>query len=172
MKNIAEQLKDNLVFEARRRLMEEGQTRIKKCLAQVTESEIWFRPNDQTVSIGNQVLHLCGNVRQWILAGLAGQPDIRERDTEFDINNRCSKAELVAKLDQLMEDVDDFLETVTVEQLLQKRPVQAYNDSGMSILIHVIEHFSYHVGQITYIVKSTKNVNVGYYKDVDLTQTN
>ena len=142
--------------------------RLKKCLGELTEEQIWSRPNENSNSMGNIVLHLCGNVRQWIVAGLGEQIDIRQRQKEFDEKGPIPSAKMLQELDVLMAEVNDILDQVTPEDLLRKRPVQIYEESGLSILIHVVEHFSYHVGQMTYYVKMVKNMDMGYYAGQDL----
>ena len=157
-----------LIAECERRLFDESVPRLRKCLEQLTGDEIWHRPNAETVSVGNLVLHLCGNARQWIGSGLGGQPDHRQRSKEFEETGPMPRAELVKRLEDTMTGVQRVLRSVDPESLLDKRPVQAYQESGLSILIHVVEHFSYHTGQITYAVKSRKGVDMGYYSGQDL----
>jgi len=160
-----------LLAETKRRLFRDSQPRIHRCLAQLTEEEIWFRPNAETVSVGNLVLHLLGNVRQQLLSGLCGAPDRRRRQTEFDERGPIPAAELLRRLDELMAEVDQALDGVDPQSLLTVRKVQGYEESGLSIVVHVIEHFSYHVGQMTYFVKSRKAVDMGYYAGIDLNVT-
>jgi uncharacterized damage-inducible protein DinB len=152
-----------LIDESKRRLFDESVPRIRKCLDQLTDDEIWHRPNAETVSIGNLVIHLCGNARQWICSGLGGEPDHRQRSTEFEERGPIPRGELIQRLEQIEADVRRVLDSVDPASLLDKRPVQVYQESGISILVHVVEHFSYHTGQITYAVKSRKGVDMGYY---------
>jgi uncharacterized damage-inducible protein DinB len=160
-----------LITESKRRLFHDSTPRIHRCLGQLTEEEIWFRPNAETVSVGNLVLHLLGNVRQNILSGLCGAPDHRRRQTEFDEPGPIPTPELLRRLDELMAEVDQALDRVDPQSLLTVRKVQGFDESGLSILVHVIEHFSYHVGQISYFVKSKKAVDLKYYEGVDLDVT-
>ncbi|MCB0843726.1 MAG: DUF1572 family protein [Bacteroidetes bacterium] len=157
-----------IIGEVEKRLFEEGIPRIKKCLALLNEAEVWIRPNENSNSVGNLVLHLCGNVRQWIIAGLGKHPDVRKRQQEFDENGPLPTAQLISLLDQLEVDVRKVLATVTPQMLVEEHPVQVYHETGTTILIHVVEHFSYHVGQITYFVKARKDLDVGYYEGVPL----
>ena len=157
-----------LVAEVKRRIIGESVPRIKQCLAQLTEEEIWHRPNENVVSVGNLVLHLGGNLRQWVLSGLGGQPDHRQRDREFDENGPIPAETLIEQLDTLMQEVEAVLDQLNPTDLTTVRPVQAYEESGVSILMHVTEHFSYHTGQITYYVKTRKNVDLQYYGGHDL----
>ncbi len=161
-----------LIAETRRRLFKDSMPRIRKCLAQLDEAEIWHRPNAEVVAVGNLVLHLCGNVRQNIVCGLGGAPDDRVRDREFAETGPLPAAELLARLDRVMADVDGALDRLDPASLLEVRRVQGFEESALSILVHVIEHFSYHVGQMTYYVKSKKAVDMGYYAGVDLNAKN
>ena len=151
--------------EFERRIYEEGYDRIIKCLAHLSEEEVWQRPNENTVSIGNLVLHLCGNLRQWICAGLGQQEDIRERNLEFSTNGGLSKAQLSEKIKLTIIDAQEVVNNVALSDLAKSYPVQVYNETGLSIVVHVIEHFSYHIGQITYAVKSLKNIDTRYYSE-------
>ena len=156
-----------LVAECELRLFDESLPRIRKCLAQLTEEEIWHRPNDETVSVGNLVLHLSGNVRQWILGGLGGAPDTRDRPHEFSEPGPIPTEELIALLDSTMAEARTVIRAVRPEDLLRARPVQRYEETALSILVHVVEHFSYHTGQITYAVKALKALDMGYYPELE-----
>lgn len=166
----AHQLRDAIIREFQRRVGEESIPRIQKCLGLLSEEEVWHQPNENLNSVGNLVLHLCGNARQWIVSGLGGKPDQRDRDAEFQQKGHKSSTELSALLDAMMKEIRPILEDMETDQLLEVRPVQAFEESGLSVLIHVIEHFSYHTGQITFLTKSLKNVDTGYYKTLDLNQ--
>jgi len=158
--------------ETRRRLFQENLTRLEKCLNLLTEEELWHRPNENTVSVGNLVLHLCGNIRQWILSGIGGESDHRQRQSEFDEVGPIPAQQLLEKLKSVLTEVDLLLDRLEPQILVEKRKVQGFDESGLSIIVHVVEHFSYHVGQITYITKAKKNVDLKYYGGVDLDQTN
>ncbi len=162
------EIHQELLKEVDRRLFEENFPRLRKCLGELTKTDVWHRPNANSNSVGNLTLHLIGNCRQWILSGLGGKKDKRERQQEFDEQGPISTEDLLTQLDQLEVELKEVLAEVSQEDLIVKRPVQAFDESGISILVHVVEHFSYHVGQITYFVKARKNIDTGYYQDVDL----
>ena len=126
------------------------------------------RPNENSNSVGNLVLHLCGNARQWIVSGLGGQADVRQRQREFDEQGPMPKQELLDLIDAVEVDMKQVIDDLKPEELLRMRKVQTFEENGVSILIHVIEHFSYHVGQMTYVVKAMKNVDTGYYSGIAL----
>ncbi|MEL6671488.1 MAG: DinB family protein [Bacteroidota bacterium] len=156
------------ISDVKRRLFEESVPRIKKCLNMLTDEEIWYRPNENTNAIGNLVLHLNGNVRQWVLAGVMGEKDIRDRPREFNERRLLPAADLIALMDLLEADVRPALDRLTQEQLLEDCVVQNIPETGISALLHVVEHFSYHVGQITFAVKARKDVQTRYYDEESL----
>jgi len=156
------------IQQCERQLFELSLSRLKKCLALSSEEEIWFRPNTATVAIGNLVLHLCGNVQQWIVSGLGGAPDVRERAKEFSEQGPLPTAELLERLEKTMAEAKAVLQSLDPARLLDKRTVQGFEETGVSLLLHAVEHFSYHVGQIIYIVKSKHAVDTKYYEGQDL----
>jgi uncharacterized damage-inducible protein DinB len=165
---LANQITKALTDDIRHRLIEESMPRIEKCLYLLTDEQIWWRPNGESNSIGNLVLHLSGNVRQWILAGVGGQIDNRSRDEEFAAPTQKTKEQLWNILATTMADIDDVLATIEPAQLLEERPVQIYHETVLSMLIHVTEHFSYHTGQIAWITKMLKEEQLGFYEGEDL----
>ncbi len=169
MTNYSNEFRNALAHQVRVRLFEEGVPRIKKCLSLLSEEEVWQRPNENLVSIGNLVLHLCGNVRQWLVCGIGGRKDTRIRQIEFDEKGPIPNEKLIADLEKVMAEVEEVLSEIQPEDLLAIRSVQGlFTESGVSILVHVVEHFSYHVGQITWQTKLLKNIDVGYYASMDL----
>ena len=160
------QVVDALIEECRDRLVRESLPRIRKSLEPLTDEEIWRRPNANTVSPGNLVIHLCGNVRQWIISGLGGAEDQRDRSREFSEEGPIPRAELLDRLERTLQEAMGVIEKTDAEALLEKRIVQGFSSTRLSILIHVVEHFSYHTGQIAYAVKSRKDVDLGFYAGI------
>lgn len=163
-----EELKDALITEVQVRLYDESLPRILKCLEQLENEQIWWRPNESSNSIGNLVLHLCGNVTQWIYSGLGGFPDYRTRQAEFDDKGSLDKGELREMLVLTLDKIRPVIKDIKTEELLQPRPVQTFTETGLTILIHVTEHFSYHTGQIAYITKLLSDKSLGFYEGVSL----
>ncbi len=147
----------------RQHLLEEGFPRLRRCMKELSEEQLWYRPNESSNSVGNLVLHLCGNVRQWLLATLAGAKDTRRRDAEFAERGPLPKSRLFHMLDELEAEITPLLHQISPEQLLQTYQVQIFQPTGIGILVHVTEHFSYHLGQATYIVKMLKDMDLRYY---------
>jgi len=157
-----------LLKEIEYRLFDESLPRILTCLDQLTNDQIWWRPNESSNSIGNLVLHLCGNVRQWIGTGLGNFPDQRKRQSEFDERRVLEREVLVSELLSTMMMARSIITDLPEHELLTSRPVQTFQETGLSILIHVTEHFSYHTGQIAYITKWLLDQQLGFYEGVTL----
>lgn len=164
---------DALTLEVTRQAMRhlrEGQDRIHHCVRLLDDSQLWHRPNENIVSVGNLVLHLTGNVGQWINATLGNQPDLRQRRREFD-TPAFERRELLEKLDATLVRALDVIEGLGRQDLERTWNVQGFQESGLAIVLHVVEHFSYHVGQITLHAKLLKDVDTGYYNGKDLGAT-
>ncbi len=152
--------------------IEESTKRVIKCLQEIDEEEIWIPPNDNSNSIGNLILHLCGNIRQYIISGLGEAEDIRVRAQEFTTKTGFTKAELLNQLStttsgaiRIIKESDDY-------KLTRIYSVQGFQLSGIGIIIHVTEHYSYHTGQIAFWTKQLKNKDLRFYGDIDLNGKN
>jgi len=141
------------IAEARFHLLQQYRPWIEACLEKLSEEEVWWRPHENSNSAGNLILHLCGNVRQWLVHGVGGAPDTRDRDAEFAERGPLPKAELLARLQQVLAEVELVLRQVTAADLPQPRRIQGFEQTIMSAIFHVVEHFSYHTGQIIYLTK-------------------
>ncbi len=157
-----------LIAEARLRLRDENLARIATCLDILNEEEVWHAPNPNVNSVGNLILHLSGNIRQYCCHGIGGKLDSRNRNQEFVPNQKIPKSEL---LDEITLSVTDALQSIESQQADSWNEiieVQCFQMSKCSALIHAIEHMSYHVGQITQTTKRLKNIDTGYYAGLDL----
>lgn len=152
--------------------MQESKERIEKCLAQINDTEIWQRPNSQLSSVGNLVLHLCGNIRQYAIASLGNMPDNRERQKEFDTMGGYDSKELSTKIVATIEEALTTITNASEEAMMQERIVQGFNMTGIGICVHVTEHLSYHTGQIAMHTKLLRNQDLGFYAGMDLDVTN
>jgi uncharacterized damage-inducible protein DinB len=126
---------------------------IVKSLQQLSEEEIWWRPNSASNSAGNLVLHLCGNVRQWIVSHLGGVEFKRERDREFSEQGPIPRNKLVTQLRRTVRDACRVLARLSDDSLAGKHTIQGLHVTGLDAVFHVVEHFGYHTGQIIYITK-------------------
>ncbi|WP_350288593.1 DinB family protein [uncultured Croceitalea sp.] len=148
--------------------MDESFRMIRISLEKISEKEVWERPNTSLNSIGNLILHLCGNMTQYGITSLKGTDDLRERSIEFSTKGGLLKEELIERLEVTVNEIKTCFENVSIERLLVKKKVQGYNFSGIGNIIHVVEHFSYHTGQIAFWVKQITNEQLGFYDGQDL----
>lgn len=150
---------------------DENTARIEKCLTLLTEEELWYQPNNETNSIANLILHLGGNIDQYISSGLGTHSIKRERAHEFSANNTMSKQSLFDHFLEVLERAKTTLSATSAQAMLQTYNIQGFTLSGMSAVIHVTEHYSYHIGQIALITKLIKDVDLGFYAGFDLDQS-
>jgi uncharacterized damage-inducible protein DinB len=154
---------DEFIEASRVFLRQDFLPKLLHCLNAMTDDQIWWRPNEQSNSVGNLVLHLHGNLKQWIVASLGGQQFHRERDAEFATRARVSRAELISAIETVVAEVESVLVDYPASQLLVLHPVQVYQVSALQAVYHVVEHFSYHLGQILYIYKLQTATDPGFY---------
>ncbi len=169
---MSESLARELVRESVVQLQDLSLSRLRTCLEALNEEQVWQRPGPSVVSIGHLVLHLNGNVRQWICAGLGGAADHRVRDTEFETDQHRPASELLAMTEETLKDAVAVLERMDEADLLRSYSIQGFEGTGVAAVVHVVEHFSYHLGQISYWTKILCDVDLGYYDDEDLDQRN
>lgn len=152
--------------------LEVNTPRIEKCLAELTEYEVWQRPNGSSNSVGNLLLHLCGNITQYILSGLGQVHDHRVREAEFAATEGFTKAELFQKLTTTVQDACEVIRHLDDTDLLRVRTVQCFELSAIGIIVHVTEHYSYHTGQIAFWTKQLKNKPLDFYAGMNLNANN
>ena len=138
--------------------------RIETCLWKLSADQIWARGSENENAVGNLVLHLSGNVRQWIVSGVGGAADVRERDAEFNARGGASKEDLMARLRSAVEDATAALGKVTAERLAERITVQKYDVPVLEAIAHVVEHFSMHTGQIIFATKVLTSEDLGFYR--------
>ena len=137
--------------------------KIERCLEKLTDEQIWWRANEESNSIGNLVLHLCGNARQWIISGIGSQPDHRVRDAEFAQRELIPRDELLALLHSTLREVDHVLHTLDPSSILQSRKIQGNDVDILEAIFHVVEHFSMHAGQIFLLTKLLTATDLRFY---------
>jgi uncharacterized damage-inducible protein DinB len=126
---------------------------IIRCLERLSPEQIWWRPNEASNSVGNLVLHLTGNVRQWIISGLGGAPDVRQRDLEFSERDRVARRVLVSRLRETVEEASSVLTKLPPNDLARIYTIQKFQVTGLAAAFHGAEHFSHHAGQIILLTK-------------------
>jgi uncharacterized damage-inducible protein DinB len=137
--------------------------KIERCLEKLTDEQIWWRANDESNSIGNLILHLCGNARQWIICGVGSQPDNRNRDAEFERRDPIPRAELLTLLRSTLTEIQTTLEVLDPDTLLDDRKIQGHDVDILEAIFHVTEHFSMHTGQIIMLTKMLTSSDLRFY---------
>lgn len=127
--------------------------RMVHCLRQLTDEQIWWRPNDQMNAAGNIVLHVCGNLRQWIVVNLTGQPDDRDRPAEFACREPIAGETLIAKLTATVDQAKAAIEGAEDAELLRVRFVQVAECTGMGAVWHSVSHLEGHAQEMIYITR-------------------
>ena len=129
---------------SRSKLLDEYWPRLQGCVESLTEEQAWWRPNGASNSIGNLLLHLDGNVRQWLVASFNRLPDARDRPAEFAERQLIPPAALVARLGATMQDASAVLSRLSEADLLSTFHIQGYAVSGVQAVYNVVEHFGMH----------------------------
>jgi len=137
--------------------------RIEDCLRRLTAEQIWARGGENENAIGNLVLHLCGNVRQWIISGVGGEADIRQRDAEF-VAREAAGLDLAAQLRDTVVRACGIIAALPPERLTERLVLQGYQVTVLEAIYAVVEHFSGHTGQIVYVTKMLTGEDLGYYR--------
>ena len=137
--------------------------KIERCLERLSDEQVWWRAGEQSNSIGNLLLHLSGNARQWIVSGVGSAPDARERQAEFDAQEGLTRAELLERVRQTLDEADAVLAQTERARLLERRRIQNSDVSVLEAIFHAVEHFSMHTGQIILITKMLTQTDLAFY---------
>jgi hypothetical protein len=155
--------------QSRKRLLEQHWPRLKACVGPMTVEQIWWRPNAASNSAGNLILHLNGNVTQWLVASFSRDEDKRNRPAEFAAEGGLTAAELLDRLGATIAEAEKVLNRLTVDELLAPYEIQGYHVRGLEAVYQVVEHFGLHYGQIAYIAKSFSGKDLGFYRELNKT---
>jgi len=169
VKSLETELVEQFLECSRKQLFGQCWPRMKECVATLTTEQIWWRPNQASNSIGNLLLHLNGNVRQWLLASFNRDEDKRNRPAEFAAKEGATAAELLDRLGATLDEAAAVLDRLTADELLAPYEIQGYHESGLYAVYHVVEHFGMHYGQIVYITKLLSGKDLGFYKELNKT---
>jgi uncharacterized damage-inducible protein DinB len=153
------------VERSRHYLALEYPTKIRRCLDVLPSDALWRREDEDSNSVGNLLLHLAGNVRQWIISSVGGAPDTRSRSGEFQARDGADAEALFTALRGTLDHADAVLASLTAESLLERRTIQGRDVSVLDAVFHVVEHFSLHTGQIILLTKRHAPGRIRFYED-------
>jgi uncharacterized damage-inducible protein DinB len=152
--------------KSRSLLVSEYLPKIERCLEHLTDEDVWWRPNDASNSIGNLLLHLRGNVTQWIIGDVGGQARERRRQQEFDERTHVPAKELLANLRAVVEEAAEVIRGLDDHALIGRRQIQDYDVTVLEAIYHVVEHFSMHTGQIILLTKARTGEDLKLWRPV------
>ena len=153
------------LMESGRYLADEYLPKIRAAMIPLSAEDIWWRPNDASNSIGNLLLHLAGNIRQWIVAGVGGKPDTRDRADEFAARATMTIVGALGLLERAMADAAATLAAFPPERLAERVHIQGRDVTVFDAVYHVVEHCAMHTGQILWITKARSGRDLGFYED-------
>jgi uncharacterized damage-inducible protein DinB len=155
---------------SRYKLLEEYWPRMRTCVQALSDEQVWWRPNENTNSIGNLLLHLDGNVRQWLITSFNQTDDQRNRPAEFAQRDTIARDVLLDRLEATLNEAGEMIGRLTEQDLLREMKIQGYDVTGLYAVYHVVEHFGMHYGQIVYIRKLLTGEDLGFYRELSKTQ--
>lgn len=146
-----------------RRKMADHHAQVRRCAALCTPEQVWHRVNPHSNSIGNLLLHLRGNVHQWIVSGLGGRAFERDRAAEFAQRDPLPVEAVLARLAQTVDEADRVIAGLGDEDLNRPYHIQGYAVAGQEAIFHVVEHFAFHTGQIVTMTKALLDIDLSLY---------
>jgi uncharacterized damage-inducible protein DinB len=154
-----------LIDRARYYLGTEYRTKLHRAVDALPPDALWWRPNDSSNSVGNLIVHLVGNMRQWIVSGIGRVPPSRNRAEEFAMRDGPPASQLLQDLDRALIEVDEVLRRLSAADLVERRVIQGRDVTGFDAVLHVVEHFSMHLGQIILLAKMLAPGSLRFYED-------
>lgn len=154
---------DRIFLDCSARRLTQLASRLDDCLSRLSDEQIWIRGGDNQNAAGNLVLHLAGNLRQWIVAGVGGAPDVRDRDAEFSVREGATAGELRALLTAVVHESATTIAAVPAARLAERLHVQGYEVTVLEAIYHVVEHLAQHTGQIIFLTKALTGADLAYY---------
>jgi hypothetical protein len=154
---------------SRWKLEDEYWPRLRGCVESLTDEQVWWRPNAASNSVGNLLMHLEGNVRQWLVAAFDRAADLRDRPAEFAAAGGVPRRVLLDRLGVTISEASRVLAQLTTADLTAAMVIQGYTVTGLDAVYQVIEHFGLHYGQIVYVTKMLRGEDLGFYRELSAT---
>jgi uncharacterized damage-inducible protein DinB len=154
---------------SRSKLLDQYWPRLRGCVESLTHEQVWWRPNEASNAVGNLILHLNGNVQQWLIASFDRLDDTRDRPAEFAEREQIAAPALLQILGATMQRASEVLSRLSDTDLRATFHIQGYTVSGLHAVYQVVEHFGMHYGQIVYITKQIRGEDLGFYRELNKT---
>ena len=155
---------ENFLSRSRYWLTKEYPIKLRHCVDALPPSVVWARPNQGSNSVGNLLLHLTGNVSEWILGAIGGRSINRDRASEFLLRKAGDGATLLDNLEAVLREADSVLAGLTEKDLERSVVIQGRNTTVLAAIYHVVEHFSMHTGQIVFLTKMYSPGKIQFYE--------
>ena len=162
----------NVLIESAQNRLDESWRMLQLAMAQVDDTLLWKRPAPSMMTLGNQLLHMRGNMQQYIVAGFGQTADLRQRDQEFLLHQDRNKQQMMTALETTIAAAKEALSSSNALQWTRNQTIQGFQLSGAEAVMHAVEHFAYHTGQVAFWVKLNTQKDLAFYAHHDLTQTN
>jgi len=143
-----------LFIRSARDILDEGMRKTEHCVAQLDDDSLWWRPTPKQNSVANLMLHLAGNIRQWIVSGVGGASDVRDRPREFSERSGRPKGDVLETLRSAVREADAALARLSAEQLVQPRRIQGFEVNVLSAIFDTVAHFRGHTQEIIHITRA------------------
>jgi len=156
---------ENFLARSRYWLTKEYPIKLRQCIKALPPGVVWGRPNQGSNSVGNLLVHLRGNVTEWILGGVGGRSITRYRASEFISRNGADGAKLMDDLDAVLREADSVLAGLTEQDLEKSVVIQGRETTVLGAVYHVVEHFAMHTGQIVFLTKMYAPGKIHFYED-------
>lgn len=147
------------------RKLDDHFAQIEQCARMLSLVQLWYRPNANSNSVGNLLLHLRGNVTQWLIGGIGGEKIQRDRQAEFDHILPIPAELLLADLRETLAECYKVLKVRAAANLDKLHAIQDYRVTGMEAIFHVVEHFAFHTGQIVTTTKWLLDCDLSLYDE-------
>ena len=154
----------NFINDSRDFLSAKYLPKIEKCLEQLSDEDVWWRAGEESNSIGNLILHIEGNIREWLIGGVGELPFERVRQQEFDERKMIPRGELLENLRETIKKADEVLANLDLQILTEHREIQGREVTVLRAIYHVVEHFSMHAGQIFLLTKMRTGKDLQLYR--------
>jgi uncharacterized damage-inducible protein DinB len=154
---------------SRNKLIGQYWPRLRQCVESLNNEQVWWRPNEASNSVGNLLLHLAGNVRQWLIVPFQNLEDGRDRAAEFGQKEGETAVQLLSRLAAVMDEAGKMMDQLTEADLEARFSIQGYSVHGLDAVYQVVEHFGLHYGQIVYITKMLAGRDLGFYRQLSET---
>lgn len=136
----------------------EAKITAEKAIEQLTESQLFWTPNEESNSVAIIMKHMSGNmVSRWTdFFTTDGEKPYRNRDNEF-VGDIKTKEQLMKIWELGWDTFLTTLKEIDEENLLETITIRNEPHSVIEAIERQMYHYSYHVGQIIYIAKYLKS---------------